>query len=193
MKSTPPASAAAAYTWDMLEAALVRHREYRSAFLSHDDGRVFIADLEKRERHQGDLRAQLLHELPNKLKQRKAVKKIKKKIAKISLRIKSDGARHPSDGAVKIPSTPKAVAGSVVHTLAGRRNVLSPAIERAVKSAAMPDDPRDVWNTFVGHAQAVPPLAPLTGYSHGSVSYTGGSIDKASFLKRLKRDADKRR
>ncbi len=85
----------------------------------------------------------------------------------------------------------------VVHTLATRRDVLDPVIDLAVRNATSPTDHAAVWNAFTGLADSKDPPDPLISFREGEVLYRGvdGStgINRAAFLKRMKRRAEKRR
>lgn len=94
-------------------------------------------------------------------------------------------------------ATKAAPVPPVVHTLGTRRDVLSPAIDLAVKRATNPDDHGAVWNAFVSLADSREPPPPLISFRDGEVLYRGGvdgsaGINREAFIKRMKRRASKR-
>lgn len=99
-----------------------------------------------------------------------------------------------------LPSTPQ-VAGpnlhptSRVHRLKARRHVLDPAIDLAIEAAGGLSDHVAVWNAFVALAELKTPPKPLISARDGEVNYQTASgasgIDKAAFVRRIKRRAEK--
>jgi len=86
---------------------------------------------------------------------------------------------------------------NTVHKLGTRRDVLDPVIDLAVRNSTNPADHAAVWNAFTGLADSKEPPDPLISYREGEVLYRGGDgptgINRAAFLKRMKRRAEKRR